>query len=72
VLERIGTAWSQRAYVKALNTGGDDFFGTSVALSADGSLLVASAIREDGASTGVGSDQTSDAAPDAGAVYVFE
>jgi len=32
-----GATWTQQAYVKASNTGADDQFGTSVALSPDGS-----------------------------------
>lgn len=34
---RNGTAWSQRAYVTASNTGTYDRFDASLALSADGS-----------------------------------
>jgi hypothetical protein len=33
------SAWSQQAYVKASNTGEDDLFGHSVALSGDGNTL---------------------------------
>jgi hypothetical protein len=42
-----------------------------VALSADGATLAASARAEDSAATGIDGDQADDAAPDAGAVYVF-
>jgi hypothetical protein len=71
VFTRGGTTWSQQAYVKASNTGVDDDFGTSVALSANSSTLVVGAPGERSAATGIGGDQTSDAAPGAGAVYVF-
>jgi hypothetical protein len=48
-----------------------DVFGCSVALSADGESLAVGATAEDSAATGVDGDQTSNAARDSGAVYVF-
>jgi hypothetical protein len=66
-----GVKWSQRAYVKASNTGGDDHFGHSVTLSGDGSTLAVGADGEASAATGVGGNQANDSAPGAGAVYVF-
>jgi len=71
VFARSGMAWSQQAYVKASNTDADDLFGYGVALSADGATLAVSGVFEDGAATGVGGDQTSDAIWGSGAVYVF-
>ncbi|MFN0300247.1 MAG: beta strand repeat-containing protein [Burkholderiales bacterium] len=59
VFTRSGTAWTQQAYVKALNAGSDDAFGVSVALSSDGNTLAVGAIGED------------TSAANAGAVYVF-
>lgn len=56
-------------YVKASNSGYDDFFGGSVAL--DGDFLVVGARREDSKSTGVDGDQNNEEADAAGAVYVF-
>jgi hypothetical protein len=44
---RSGTTWSQQAYVKASNTGRNDRFGISVALSDDGDTLAVGAYRED-------------------------
>jgi hypothetical protein len=70
VLVNSGSAWLQEAYVKASNTDGGDFFGYSIALSADGSMLAASSEGEDGASIGVGAAQL-EGAGEAGAVYVF-
>ncbi|HEY5952333.1 MAG TPA: hypothetical protein VIV40_42840 [Kofleriaceae bacterium] len=64
-------AWSQRSYVKASNTDSDDRFGEGMGLSGDGKTLVVGAWQEDGASTGVDGDQTSNGAPDSGAAYVF-
>ncbi len=71
VFRSTAGVWSQEAYVKASNTGTGDEFGGSVALSADGSTLVVSAVYEDSAATGLGGDQTNNAARDSGAVYVF-
>jgi len=64
-------AWTQQAYVKASNTGADDLFGFSLALSGDGNTLAVGAYREDSAATGIGGDQNDNSASDAGAVYVF-
>lgn len=66
--------WSQQAYIKASNTGENDWFGWSVALWADG--LAVGAASEDGAAAGVisgspGNADTGDGAVDSGAVYVF-
>ncbi len=72
VFVRDGATWSQQAYLKAFNTDADDRFGTSLALSADGSLLAVGAPFEDGAATGIEGDHADNAASEAGAVYVFE
>jgi cysteine-rich repeat protein len=71
VFTRSGTSWSQQAYVKASNTGVGDQFGSSVALSADGLTLAVGATGEASAATGIGGNQTSNAAQSAGAVYMF-
>jgi len=71
LLTRSGATWSQHAYVKASNTGPGDNFGHSVALSADGSILAAGASAEDSDATGINGDQASNAAENAGAVYLF-
>src|SRR6185369_954263 len=62
VLRRSGTAWSQQAYVKASNTDLIDNFGTSIALSADGSTLAVGALREVSAATGINGDQADNSA----------
>ena len=56
------------AYIKASNTGGDDRFGTSTALS--GGRLAVGALYEDSSATGVNGDQTNNSALQSGAVYV--
>jgi cysteine-rich repeat protein len=71
VFTRSGTTWSQQAYIKASNTGAGDNFGSSVALSADGSTLAVGANGESSAATGIGSNQLDNSARAAGAVYVF-
>jgi hypothetical protein len=71
VFTRSGTTWSQQAYVKASNTGGGDFFGTSVALSGDGNSLAVGAPYEGSNATGINGNQVDNSASFAGAVYVF-
>lgn len=58
-------------YFKASNSGPNDSFGQSVALSSDGNTLAVGAPYEDGNATGVGGNQGNDAATDSGAVYIF-
>jgi hypothetical protein len=71
VFTRSGTSWVQTAYLKASNTGAHDYFGSSVALSADGSTLAVAAVEEASGALGVGGKQADDSMPWAGAVYVF-
>jgi cysteine-rich repeat protein len=71
IFTRNGTTWSQQAYVKASNTGANDLFGTSVALSTDGTTLAVSAYGEASAATGITGNQSDNSASAAGAVYVF-
>jgi trimeric autotransporter adhesin len=66
-----GSAWVQQAYIKASNTDLGDFFGSALALSADGSTLAVGAAREDSSATGLNGDQVNNSAPSAGAVYVY-
>ena len=69
---RNGTAWSQQAYVKASNTSPSDKFGTSVALSGDGTTLAVGAPQESSAATGVDGNQGfSIAGFKSGAVYLY-
>ncbi len=71
VFRRSGVTWTQEAYLKASATGANDFFGTRLSLSADGSTLAVSATGEASAAVGIGGDDTNDSAPAAGAVYSF-
>ncbi len=69
VFSRTGTTWTQQAYLKASNTGANDQFGISVAVS--GETAVIGAPGEDSNATGVGGTQTNNSASGSGASYVF-
>jgi len=69
VFVRSGTTWTQQAYLKASNTGRQDSFGTSVAVSFN--TVVVGAHAEDSNATGVNGNQTDNSASDSGAAYVF-
>ncbi len=69
VFGRSGTAWTQRAYLKASNTDAGDGFAGSVAVSGDTGLV--GAAGEASTATGVGGNQAINAATFAGAAYAF-
>ena len=71
VFTRSGSTWTQQAYVKASNSGLNDRFGTSVALSGDGNTMAVGAYREGSNATGINGDQTNNSAGASGAVYVY-
>ncbi|WP_220459083.1 FG-GAP repeat protein [Acidovorax sp. FHTAMBA] len=71
VFTRSGSTWSQQAYVKASNTGVNDYFGYSVALSSNGNTLAVGAYVERSNATGIDGNQADNSAPGAGAAYVF-
>lgn len=71
VFTRSGVNWSQQAYVKASNTGREDYFGTCISLSGDGERLAVGARWESSDSIGVNDDQSNDSAEYAGAVYLY-
>lgn len=58
-------------YIKASNTGAGDQFSKSIALSGDGLTLAVGADQESSDAKGINGDQSSNAAPSSGAVYVF-
>ena len=70
VRDLAGT-WAHEEYVKASNTDAGDYFGISVALSADGDTLAVGADFESSSATDIDGDQNDDLAPGAGAVYVL-
>jgi hypothetical protein len=69
VFIRSGGTWSQQAYLKASNSGANDSFGISVAVSGD--TIVVGAHGEASNATGVGGNGADNSAPSAGAVYVY-
>ena len=71
VFARRGTTWRQQAYIKASNADAGDQFGWSVALNHRGTTLAVGAQSEAGAAAGINGNQDDNAAPDAGAAYVF-
>jgi trimeric autotransporter adhesin len=71
VYVRVGSVWTQQAYIKASNTSRTDYFGTAVALSGDGAALAVGAEYEDSGAVGVNGNQSDESAQDAGAVYLY-
>ncbi len=69
VFVRNGTTWTQQAYLKASNTGIDDYFGFSVSVSGD--TVVVGALGEGSNATGVNGNQSNNSAGNSGAAYVF-
>ena len=68
---RIGTAWTQQAYVKSSNADASDEFGSSIALSRDGRTMLVGARGEDSSAKGVNGNQADNSTRDAGAAYLF-
>ncbi len=68
VFTRSGATWSQQAYLKASNTGANDEFGGSIAVSED--TVVVGAKYESSSTAGINSTPN-DSAFGSGAAYVF-
>ncbi len=71
VFTRTGSTWAQQAYIKASNTGSNDYFGSKLSLSGDGNTLAVGAYNEGSAATGIDGNQVDNTAGSSGAVYVF-
>jgi hypothetical protein len=71
VFVRSGSTWTQQAFIKASNTGENDWFGSRLTISGDGNTLAIPAQLEDSNAKGINGNQTDDSATEAGAVYVF-
>jgi hypothetical protein len=69
IFVRNGTNWIQQAYLKASNTGVEDRFGSSVAISGD--TVVVGAAFEDSNATGINGNQSDNSQTNSGAAYVF-
>ncbi|MCB9126044.1 MAG: DUF11 domain-containing protein [Caldilineaceae bacterium] len=69
VFVRSGATWTQQAYLKAANSGANDWFGYAVAV--DGDTVLVGAPGEASTASGVNGNGADDSAPFAGAAYVF-
>ena len=65
-----GTAWTEKSYIKASNTGVDDYFGDEISLNGDGNTLAIGAPPEDSATVGINSTPDEGASA-SGAVYLY-
>ncbi len=63
--------WTAGAYIKGANTDAGDEFGSAIALSGDGHMMVVGAHQEDGGARGINGNQADNSASDSGAAYVF-
>lgn len=68
---RSGGKWTAGAIIKGANTDAGDEFGSAVALSGDGHMMVVGAHQEDGGARGINGNQADNSASDSGAAYVF-
>ncbi|MCH9664073.1 MAG: FG-GAP repeat protein, partial [Gammaproteobacteria bacterium] len=68
----IEGSWRSTAFLKAANVGNSDQFGSSIALSANGAFLAVGAKGEDGGSSGINGNLSSNSNTNSGAVYYFE
>ena len=71
IFVRTGGKWSEQAFLKASNSGANDWFGSRSALSGDGNTAAIGASLEDSSGRGVDGKQDDDAASESGAVYFF-
>ena len=71
VYTRSGSTWTAGAHVKGSNTDAGDEFGSAVALSGNGRMMVVGAHSEDSAAKGVNGNQADNSGDDSGAAYVF-
>lgn len=72
LFEFDGAEWSQTDYFKASNSDDLDEFGYSVSINKSGDMLLASAWREGGRSSGINGTQALDDLLESGAAYLFQ
>ena len=72
VFAKEAGSWVQKAYIKASNTGVNDFFGNTVSTCSDGSVIAIAGVSDDSNAVGIGGDQANDDLSNSGAVYIFE
>ena len=63
--------WSQQAYIKSSNPHTNDLFGIRLAVSTNGSVIVAASMLQAGGGRGVNANQQDFSAEESGAAYVF-
>jgi len=68
IFTRVGTTWTQDAYVKASNTDTNDNFGTKITVS--GNTMVVSTPEEDSNARGINGDPSNNGRSRSGAVFV--
>jgi hypothetical protein len=68
---RSGATWTQQAYIKSSNAEASDEFGSSIALSQNGKILLVGARGEDSGAKGINGNQADNSVRDAGAAYLF-
>jgi hypothetical protein len=73
VFVRNGTAWTEQAWLKPINSRKNDQFGISIAISGDGNTVAVGSCFADGpgGSTGVNADPTDFSITDTGSAYVY-
>jgi hypothetical protein len=76
VFTRNDVQWTQHAYVKGHSTDGQDFFGRSLALRADGEMLAVGTQDHSGATGAdqdglIGTRPDDNSVPDAGSVFLY-
>ena len=72
VFRRDNNVWAQTAYLKAPFPDAGDEFGSGLAVSPDGNLLVVGSSGDDSGASGLNGDQTDNGTPNAGAVHIFD
>ncbi len=68
---RNGSSWNYQAYIKASNSGQNDYFGYGISLAADGRTLAVGAYGEGSSAIGIDGDQADNTMSFSGAVYVY-
>lgn len=71
VYQKLATGWSYQAYLEASNREASDRFGSSMAISDDGNILVIGAPGEDSIDVGVNAFEHDNSGESAGAAYLF-
>ncbi|NQX86244.1 MAG: FG-GAP repeat protein, partial [Flavobacteriaceae bacterium] len=66
IFSKSGESWTQEAKLKADNAGSFDYFGFSISMNSNGTIVAVGAYREDSNAAGIG-----DLYSNSGALYVF-